>query len=192
MSMNTDQPDRRLILTYTPRGRFFPVERAFDDVSDDDMVHLVAGLVGRRSRTKHARSDMEELKRARYDQMAWYADRMIESVYEGGGRWFKLIPLRVRTRIVQMLIDYLRDITATWTDELVAMHAEVARARRAAPVLRPRPAPATGPRVRCESCSASAVSSDEDTLPPGWTANDEGTPRCPEHPAVTLVKDKVG
>jgi hypothetical protein len=176
-------------LVYWPGWSEELAKRSFHGLTDDDVVFIVSGLAGRRYETPalHA-ADMRQLKASREAQMRWYADRMLEALYDGMGRWFKWVPLRVRRNTVQLLMDYLRDITAVWTNELVAVHAEVARTHEQARVLRPAPAPE--PLVSCRCCSATFERAD--FLPEGWTADDDAFPRCPKHRVVTLVKDRVG
>jgi hypothetical protein len=169
-------------------GKDQVVRRSFKGLTEDDIVAVTAALAARRiSIPARHEADMQQLKAARQRQMRWYADRMAEALYDGMGRWFRWIPERVRRNTLQTLMDYLRDITATWTSELIAMHAEVQRTHAQAHALRLRPAPVIGPRVKCRNCSDTGVASD-DTLPTGWTANNDGAPCCPAHWAVELMK----
>lgn len=195
--MNSTESGKRVTLVYEPYGRF-PVERAFDGLDDNDMAFIVAALAGRRFRTQHHDADMEELKATRTAQMEWYATRMVEALYAGLGWWQRLLPLKVRKRIVEAQMDYLMDLTATWTGELIGMHAEVARSRalpaRRLPAPRPRSAPENGPRERCGSTPTSTCEQQVllgEPLPEGWTRDAKGRPHCPEHPAVVLVKEQV-
>ncbi|MEU9405566.1 hypothetical protein AB0E08_07665 [Streptomyces sp. NPDC048281] len=195
MNTTTTRTGTTVTLLYSPQGSNEVVRRSFTGMTEDDIVVVTACLAGRRMPLPelHA-ADMEQLKESREQQMAWYADQMAMAMYDGLGRWFKFIPLRVRVNTVQLLMDYLRSITATWTGELVAAHAEVRRTHAQAHALlrRPRELP-SGPRARCGCCKATAVVSDNNTtLPLGWTADENGTPRCPKHPVVTLMKDRVG
>jgi hypothetical protein len=178
---------KRITLTYQPYGRF-PAERPFDGMTDDDIVFITAGLAGRRfPHPKLHKADLEQLKESRRGQMRWYADRMIEAFYSGLGPWHRLIPFRVKVRAVELMMDYLHELTATWTAELIGMHAEVARANTPAPVLRPRSAQENGPRIRCACCSTDTLLAVQ--LPKGWTKDAEGIPHCPEHPVLSLVEE---
>jgi hypothetical protein len=191
MSLNTDQSNRRVVLTYSPHGNIFPVERTFDGVTDDQLAHIAAMLAGRRYGTEYSGPDMEQLKAMRHDQMAWYAQRMVDALYDGLGRWYKLIPARVRLRVVQLMMDYLKDVTASWTSELIAAHSETSRIQRQARALRvrPRPAPAPEPKISCRCCDATFVRAD--FLPEGWTPDHDGFPRCPQHAVVRLTKESA-
>ncbi|PPS89432.1 hypothetical protein [Streptomyces sp. MH60] len=183
-------------LVYYPHGQFFPQERVFDAMTDDDLAFLVAGLYARRMRTSQRHMDLQQLKKTRQGQIAWYADRMIEALYDGLGGWRRLLPMRVRVRIVQAQMDYLRDLTVVWTDELVALHAEATRAGGGVPLVSRRisSAPENGPRVRCGGTPTSTCTADMllgEPLPEGWTMGVEDVPHCPEHPVVALVKETV-
>jgi hypothetical protein len=187
MIETTSRPGTTLTLLYSPKDDGKVIRQTFTGLTPDDIVAVSAALAARRMNLPVHSADMEQLKESRNQQMRWYADRMLETLYDGMGRWFRWMPERVRLNTVQALMDYLRDITATWTSELIAAHAEVHRTHAQANVLRLRRAPVIGPPVRCRNCSATCVASD-DTLPAGWTADDDGAPRCPAHRVLDLVK----
>jgi hypothetical protein len=169
-------------------GKDQVVRKSFNGLTEDDIVAVTAALAARRiSIPVLHEEDMQQLKTARERQMRWYADRMLEALYDGMGRWFTWVPARVRRNTIQLLMDYLRDITATWTSELLAMHAEVNRSRRPAPILRPRSALENGPRIGCSRCETTTLL--KPILPEGWTMDADGLPHCPEHPASRLKKD---
>jgi hypothetical protein len=173
-------------LVYTPHGSVVPVDRRFEGLDDTDITFILTGLAGRHMRTpQRFNEDLEQIGESYYSQMSWYADEMVMALYGGLGWWKRLLPMQVRVRIVQKLMELLRDITSSWTGELIGLHAEIAR--RPQPVIRPRPA--AEPLIPCRCCGASFERAD--FLPEGWTADDDGWPRCPAHRVVTLVKENA-
>lgn len=188
MSDTIKRTGTTVTLVYSPEGSNRVVKRIYTGLTEDDIVAVSAALAGRRISLPEVRdNDFKQLRDARHRQMGWYADRMIEALYDGLGRWYKLIPLRVRANTVQLLMDYLRDITKVWTNELVAAHAATSRIHEQATALRLRPVPAAEPLIPCRCCDATFERAD--FLPEGWTADDDGVPRCPAHRVVRLVKE---
>jgi hypothetical protein len=197
MSDTTQHTGTTVTLTWSPEGGEV-VRQVFTGMTPDDIVAATAALAARRMSVPQELydADMKQLKAARNRQMSWYADRITKALYDGLGRWFKVIPLRVRVKTVQLLMDYLRDITAVWLDETIAAREETRRTHEQAQVLRlrPRSAPENGPRILCKGntdCKASALLAAD--LPDGWSTDGEGHPHCPQHPAsVAKAKERVG
>lgn len=185
----TEPVGKTCTLVYEPHNRF-PSERVFHGLTDDDVVFTVASLAGRRYRTVHHADDLMQLAASREAQMVKMAEEMIHRLYQGLGWWKRLLPMSVRSRIINRQMSYLQELTATWTGEIMGVHAELARATRPAPVVRARSAPENGPRQLCSQCEASTLLAGP--LPKGWTKDSRGLPHCPEHPAVNLVKEPVG
>jgi hypothetical protein len=180
--MSNTENGKQVTLAYQSHGRV--TERTFEDLTDDDLVFTVAALAGRRFRTRLHDADMEQLKAARTRQMEWYATRMVEALYDGLGWWRALLPHWVFKRTVQAQMDYLMDLTATWTGELIGMQSEVVRASQPVPVLRPHAAPENGPRIRCTCCSRTTLLTPVPTE--GWTWSPNNLPFCPDHSVADL------
>ncbi len=182
---STENEGKTVTLVYEPHGRFAS-ERVFHGLTDDDVAFVVAALVGRRYSTGQRDADMEQLKDTREAQIDWYATRMVEALFEGLGRWRRLLPERVLRKVVELQVDYVRDLTATWSAELIGLHSEVSRTRR--PLIRRPPrqrsAPENGPRIRCafKPCMSSMLLGEP--LPEGWTEDASGAPHCPDHPVT--------
>ncbi|MGA5598371.1 hypothetical protein ACPCSE_29475 [Streptomyces cellulosae] len=187
--MRENRDGKPVSLVYDPDGTR-PAERLFLDVTTDELVFLIAGLAGRRYQTREYGADIAELRKVLGAQTEMVAAQMVHALVEGLGRWRFLLPKWVQRRIVVLQMDFVRGTTANWVEELVGMHAEVARSKR--PPLaqrvpgqrRPRSAPENGPRMRCSGGKDSTC--DQYTLltpplPEGWTLSDDSRPRCPEH-----------
>jgi len=188
----TERTGTTVTLLYSPEGSTEVVRQTFKGLTPDDIVAVSAALAGRRIHLPLHDADMKQLKETCHRQMRWYADRMVEALYDGMGRWYRFVPLRVRRNTVQMIMDYLREITATWVSELIAAHAETGRVHAQARALRldrPRSAPENGPRIYCTSCSACALLDVQ--LPEGWMWDAEGHAHCPAHPVAGLSKEPV-
>ena len=189
--MSSTENRKTVTLVYQPHGRF-ATERTFEGLTDDDMAFVVAALAGRRFRSRYHDADMEQVKATREAQMEWYATRMVEALYDGLGRWRRLLPMRILKRMTQRQMDYLMDITATWTGELIGMHAEVTRSSRPplarrVPAQRSVSAPENGPRERCAATPTTTCLQEAllgQSLPKGWTRDAAGRPHCPEHPVA--------
>lgn len=160
------------------------VRRPFKGLTEDDIVAVTASLAARRMTTKTLHiDDMQQIKAMNDRQVGWYADRLVEALCDGMGRWFRWAPSRVRARTIDLVVDYLRDMAATWSGELIALNAEVNRANEQAR-RNLRPQPVAEPLVSCRCCDATFRRAD--CLPKGWTADDDCLPRCPKHPAEVI------
>ncbi|MFE0490252.1 hypothetical protein [Streptomyces griseoaurantiacus] len=175
-------------LTYEPTGAFAR-ELRFVDVTEDELAFLVAGMLGRSMVTRGAREEfLEQLRAVREGQMQWYRQRVDAALAEGLGwrRWLR--PRAARRRAEEAVHLLLKEVTATWTSEIVGLHAELERARSPKRVLRP------GMRELCAGaagCRATAPLTRE-ALPEGWSRNAAGAACCPDHPEVVLEKEPVG
>ena len=179
--MSSKATGKTVTLVYQPHARFFPAERRFEGLNDDDMVFTVAALAGRRMHTPHHGADLVQLRETRRAQLERDAMSLTDSLYDGLGRWVRLIPRRVLARVLQLQMDWFLGTTASWTYEIVGLHAELTR--RQPTFLRPaRSAPENGPRILCTVCTTDTLLSVE--LPEGWTKDEQGLPHCPEHPAL--------
>lgn len=157
------------------------VRRPFKGLTEDDIVAVTATLAARRMTTKTLHTDdMRQIAAMNDRQVGWYADRMVEALSDGMGRWFRWAPSRVRSKTIDLITDYLRDMAATWASELIALNAEVDRATKQARRT-VRPQPVAEPLIPCRCCDATFQRAD--FLPEGWTADDDGMPRCPRHRA---------
>lgn len=193
MSSDSDIGRRKVSLFYETHDGD-KVERVFEGLTEDDLVFTIAALVGRRFRTTHHDGDMEELAGARNQQMEGYAAQMLRDLDSGLGWWRKLLPTRVYRRIMRAQMSLLRDITTTWTGELIGMHAEANRSRRPFPVQRPRSAPKNGPGILCAGFPGSSCTAEMrlgQPLPKGWAMDDDGRPHCPEHPVSAPPRGKA-
>jgi hypothetical protein len=183
--MSNTENGTRVTITYESDGHVS--ERTFDGVGEPEVAAAVAAIVGRRLHTEHRNADWEQQQATRKRQMRWYADRMIEALYDGW--WFRWLPSGIRRRTIQGLVDYLKDVVDSWTDEMVVLHSEVERARRSSAGVRPRSAAENGPRLLCTQCPSSVLLGAP--MPEGWTEDAEGRPHCPEHPAAAPAKGQV-
>jgi hypothetical protein len=186
----TERTGTTVTLVYSPSGSNRVIKKFFKGMTEDDIVAVTAALAARRISIPELHDeDMQQLKAAREHQMLWYADRMAAAFHHNLGWWTRLLPAKVRKQFIEAQMDYLKDITATWTSELLAMHAEINRTHEQARALRlqPRPEPVAEPLIPCRCCSATFVRAD--FLPEGWTPDHDGYPRCPQHRVTT--KDQV-
>lgn len=169
-------------------------ERVFLNRHPDDVVFLIAGLAGRGFQTDHYCKDMEQLRASREEQVARYTTEVIGALHSGLGWWRRLLPQRVRERIVRAQVKHLADLTAIWTGELINMHAELERKNKPLPAYRARSAPQNGPGVRCVGGGGAPCTREMrlgQPLPKGWTVGADNRPRCPEHPIVVPGQRKA-
>lgn len=185
--MSTYSEGKPVSLVYDPDGTR-PAERLFTNVTTDELVFLIAGLAGRRYETKEYGADVAELRKVLGARTELVADQMVRALVEGLGWWRFLLPKWVQRRIAVLQTDFVRGVTADWVQELVGMHAEVARAKNPWPAQRrPRSAPENGPHVRCAGSRDAKCTQEtplKESLPCGWTLGSDGGARCPEHAAV--------
>ncbi|MCX4799591.1 hypothetical protein OG497_37690 [Streptomyces sp. NBC_01242] len=182
-------------LTYTPHGAFLPVDLEFPWATPDDMVFILAAFRARQGRGLVTRAEVvDALEEARESQMAWHADRMRLAMLSGLGRWAKVLPSRLIDRVVELAMNQYYESTAQWAVEMADLYEQVnslsyrvSALSRAQGQARSVAIPA-GPQILCAGgCGKGLPLARPLALPPGWTADERDTPRCPEHSVADVV-----
>ncbi|MFE6000261.1 hypothetical protein ACFQ6C_25930 [Streptomyces sp. NPDC056454] len=174
---------QRVTLTFMPHGGY-PQDRHFDHVTPDDLVFVLGAFAGRKRRSLSGRAEVvAALDAARKGQLEWHEEQLRRGVEEGLGRWRHLVPRWVRMRAVDRLVEEYYLSTAQWAAEMGDLYAQVeALHHKVARV----PAAPRGPMVLCAECTRAVPLSKLTCLDSvGWTSDDDGRPRCPEHPVAT-------
>jgi hypothetical protein len=195
---DASKPLKRITLTYLPYGGF-PQEHHFNDVTEDDLAFIAVALHARKRRA--ASGDPEVVRfydAARRSQLAWYEARLQESFDEGAGWLKRLVPRRIRERILTLQMDYLQDATASWAVELGDLHAQVQdMSRKVNAMSRRRPAERTsragggvGVRLMCSTGTCKVTTPLDQHLPEGWSRGESGM-HCPEHSAPAAADDRL-
>lgn len=185
-------------LTYKPHGAFLPVDLEFPWATPDDMAFILAALKSRQGRGLVTRAEVvAALEEARESQMQWHADRMRISMVKGLGWWARLLGSKRVDRAVELAMGQYYESTGQWALEMADLYEQVnylnarvgdigrtqaqqAQVRRAA-------LPA-GPQILCAGgCGKGLPLARPLTLPPGWTADESGTPSCPEHSVAVMT-----
>ena len=88
-------------------------KRTFEGVGEPEVAAAVAAIVGRRLHTEHRDADWEQQQATRKRQMRWYADRMIEALYDGW--WFRRLPSGIGIQTFSISRIPLRDMGSAFS-----------------------------------------------------------------------------
>jgi hypothetical protein len=201
--MNDDSlPLKRVTLTFEPYGGFAQ-DHTFDGLTETDLAFVAVALYARMGRA--ATGDPAVVRfynEARLSSLAWYEARMHESLDEGLGWFRRLLPARLRQRIIGLQMGHIKKAVESWSVELgdlhaqvqdmgtkvTEMHEETARRRRAARTS--RAGAEAGVRMMCSETVCRSTTPLGQDLPEGWSLDGDGA-HCPQHTAPVTTAMKV-
>ncbi|MEV7675081.1 hypothetical protein [Streptomyces sp. NPDC088752] len=185
-------------VTYRPEGAFLPVDRTFPWTTADDVTFLFSALNMRRSMNGVLDEEtVRALEEAKESQMAYQAQEARAALVAGLGRWARWVPARVIDRVVKLVSRPYREYAALWPVEAGSLSAQVYGLHSRVSSMRGEPswarrAPSYGPQVRCgDGCPEEIPLDRYLPLPPGWTREDDGEPKCPKHSRVDVMTSEV-
>lgn len=169
---------RQVTITYLPPTSARPVENRFDYMNMSDVTFTLAALASRLGTRAPARAVADALAEARSLQEDFTEAQIDVAVEDALGAWRRLLPGRIRRRIIARLMLPLGHEVTDLTVELGQMRARLDHAMESD---RRAQAPVGGPQLMCNggglSCSATTPLAD---MAEGWTRDEHGA-RCPRH-----------